>query len=100
MRGHVLPLVRLANLFNMPANPEDNRIPVVILGSGEKRVGVVVDRLIGEQEIVIKSLGSYLGQVPGLSGATILGDGRVALIVDARSIVKEIGVEEVTYATG
>ncbi|MQL51561.1 chemotaxis protein CheA [Desulfofundulus thermobenzoicus] len=96
VRGHVLPLVRLAHLFQEKSR-EEGKLSVVILGSGDRKVGVVVDRLIGEQEIVIKSLGSYLGQVPGLSGATILGDGRVALIVDARGIVKDAGVEEVIY---
>ncbi len=102
VRGHVLPLIRLAQLFNQESaqNNPDERVFVVILGSGEKKVGVVVDRLLGEQEIVIKSLGSYLGQVPGLSGATILGDGSVALIVDARGIVKEGSGEEAFYATG
>lgn len=100
VRGRVLPLIRLAHLFNQESNPGE-RVFVVVLGSGDKKVGVVVDRLIGEQEIVIKSLGSYLGQVSGLSGATILGDGSVALIVDARSIVKEGGVEEAAaYAAG
>lgn len=96
VRGRVLPLVRLTRLFREKGR-EEGRLSVVILGSAEKKVGVVVDRLIGEQEIVIKSLGGYLGQVPGLSGATILGDGRVALIVDARGIVKETGVEETAY---
>lgn len=98
VRGHVLPLVRLAHLFNEAENNEDGKIYIVLLGSGDKKVGVVVNHLIGEQEIVIKSMGSYLGQITGLSGATILGDGRVALIVDARGIVKDIGIEEVTYA--
>ncbi|MDQ0285636.1 two-component system chemotaxis sensor kinase CheA [Desulfofundulus luciae] len=96
VRGQVLPLVRLAHLFREKSK-EEGKLSVVILGSGDKKVGVVVDRLIGEQEIVIKSLGGYLGQVPGLSGATILGDGKVALIVDARGIVKDAGVEEIIY---
>ncbi len=96
VRGQVLPLVRLAHLFREKGK-EEGKLSVVILGSGDKKVGVVVDRLIGEQEIVIKSLGGYLGQVPGLSGATILGDGKVALIVDARGIVKDAGVEEIIY---
>lgn len=99
VRGHLLPLLRLAALFHQESSPGE-RVFVVVLGSGNKKVGVVVDRLIGEQEIVIKSLGSYLGQVSGLSGATILGDGSVALIVDARSIVKEGGVEEELSAAG
>ncbi|MCL6612875.1 MAG: chemotaxis protein CheA [Peptococcaceae bacterium] len=98
VRGSVLPLVRLAGLFQIESRTEDGRLYVVVLGSGNRRVGVVVDKLIGEQEIVIKSLGSYLGQMTGLSGATILGDGRVALIIDAKGIVKDTGKEELAYA--
>ncbi|MGQ9558225.1 MAG: chemotaxis protein CheW [Desulfurispora sp.] len=98
VRGQVLPLVHLADIFRLENRPPEGRIFVVVLGSADRRVGIIVDRLIGEQEIVIKSLGSYLGQIAGLSGATILGDGRVALIVDARGLVKEIGVEESVYA--
>jgi two-component system chemotaxis sensor kinase CheA len=97
VRGRVLPLVRISDIFHIDEADED-RLYVVILGSSDRRIGVVVHRLIGEQEIVIKSLGNYLGQINGLSGATILGDGRVALIVDARSLVKELGTEELAYA--
>lgn len=98
VRGKVLPLIRLGEVFNDFRNEESVRMSIVILGSGDKRVGVIVDRLIGEQEIVIKSFGSYLGQVPGLAGATILGDGRVGLIVDARTLIKETGIEDGVYA--
>ncbi|GAB6158057.1 chemotaxis protein CheA [Desulfotomaculum varum] len=100
VRDKILPLVRLGRLFNCPDCQEDSKMFVVILGSGDKRIAVVVDKLLGEQEIVIKSLGDYLGQVPGLSGACILGDGKVALIVDVRGLVKELGAEEVAYAAG
>ncbi|MFZ5632112.1 MAG: chemotaxis protein CheW [Bacillota bacterium] len=98
VRGSVLPLVRMANLFQMESEVAAGRLYVVVLGSGNRRIGVVVDRLIGEQEIVIKSLGQYLGQMTGLSGATILGDGRVALIIDAKGIIKDTGKEEMAYA--
>jgi len=101
VRGSVLPLVRLSNIFNQQSAAEEgSKMHVVVLGSGDKKVGVIVDRLLGEQEIVIKSLGSYLGQIDNISGATILGDGRVALIVDARGIIKESGtnLEESAYA--
>lgn len=101
VRGSVLPLVRLSHIFNQePAAGENSKLQVVVLGSGDKKVGVIVDRLLGEQEIVIKSLGAYLGQVENISGATILGDGKVALIVDARGIIKESGtcVEDISYA--
>lgn len=97
VRGKVLPLLRLTKIYHQ----EDNQAEflfVVVLGSGDKKIGVVVNQLIGEQEIVIKTMGDYLGQVPGLSGATILGDGSVALIVDTRGITKESGVEEAAYA--
>jgi two-component system chemotaxis sensor kinase CheA len=60
----------------------------VVLGLAEKRLGLVVDELIGSQEIVVKSIGSYIGQIEGVSGATILGDGSVALILDVTGIFK------------
>jgi len=67
---------------------------VVVVGISERRVGIVVEELIGEQEIVIKSLGNYIGDVPGLAGATILGDGSVALILDVRGLIEKSGVEK------
>jgi len=100
VRGRVLPLVRLSDIFEREDDGDKERLFVVVLGVGEKKIGVIVDKLLGELEIVIKSLGDYLGKVPCLSGATILGDGQVALIVDVRSLVKEIGVEETVYAAG
>lgn len=93
VRERILPLLRLSEHFGMGSSQAD-RLFVVIIASAEKRVAVVVDALLGEQEIVIKSLGEYLGEVPGLSGATILGDGRVALIIDSRGIIKEAGIIE------
>jgi len=61
---------------------------MVVVGYGEKQVGLLVSRLIGEQEIVIKSLGRFVGDIPGISGATILGDGRVGLIVDVNGLIQ------------
>ncbi len=98
VRGRVLPLVRLSRLFKTKNEDNKEKLYVVVLGSGDRRIGVVVEKLIGEQEIVIKSLGNYLGQMTGLSGATILGDGRVALIIDAKGIIKDTGKEEISYA--
>lgn len=89
VRGSVLPLVRLRRLFGYD-DKEVDKLCVVIIGAGDSRVGVVVDGLLGEQEIVIKTLGELLGRISGLAGATILGDGRVALIVDVRALVREI----------
>ena len=96
--GRVLPLLRLSTVFQREDTSQSDRMFVVVLGMGEKKVGVIVDKLLGEQEIVSKSLGDYLGKVPCLSGATILGDGQVALIVDVRSMIMELGVEEAAYA--
>ena len=98
VRGNVLPLIRLANMFQIESEVTDGSLYVVVLGSGTKRVGVVVEKLVGEQEIVIKSMGKYLGHMTNLSGATILGDGRVALIIDAKGIVKDTSKEELAYA--
>ncbi len=98
VRGSILPLVRLSEVFGLPGGGEGERLFVVVLSAGERRFGAVVDALLGELEIVIKSLGSFLGKVPCISGATILGDGQVALIVDVRSLVKETGIEETAYA--
>ena len=97
VRGNVLPLLRMSDLFMDRSEREDEKLYVVVLGFGNRRVGVIVDRLLGEQEIVIKTLGSYLGQITGISGATILGDGRVALIIDAKGIIKD-SKEELAYA--
>ena len=88
VRGEVLPLYHLANILNIKASQlTETQISVVIVGYGEKRFGFVVDNLIGEQEIVIKSLGDFIGHIPGLAGSTILGDGRVALILDIRGLI-------------
>jgi two-component system chemotaxis sensor kinase CheA len=60
---------------------------MVVLGRAEKKLGVLVDRLRGQQEVVIKALDDYLGETAGVAGATILGDGRVVLIVDTAKIM-------------
>lgn len=102
VRGKVLPLICLAELFN-GQKPKSHRLSVVVVGIGKRRVGVIVDRLLREQEIVIKSLGNYLGRTPGISGATILGDGEVALIIDVRALIEELArefTEEAVYAAG
>lgn len=94
VRGQVYPLKRLGEIFNHTSASNNENMYVVIMGSGDRNFGVVVEKLIGEQEIVIKSLGAYLGQIEGLSGAAILGDGKVSLIVDARSLLRNVGAEE------
>lgn len=92
IRGVTTPLVRLRSVFatrNFVKPPEAESSYVVIVGLAEQRVGLVVDTLIGEQEVVIKSLNRFCGDVKGISGATILGNGNVALIVDVNGILTE-----------
>jgi two-component system, chemotaxis family, sensor kinase CheA len=90
-RKRLLPLLRLRSFFgiNGSAAPQDGQgFPAVAVRWGEEHVGLIVDRLLGQQEIVIKSLGYMIGQVPGLSGSAILGDGSVALILDVPGLIK------------
>ncbi len=90
LRDSVLPLVELSRVFDIPTERREKSIYVVVLSIGERRFGLIVDRLIGQEEIVIKSLGNYLSSVPGISGATIMGDGRVTLIIDVASLANMI----------
>jgi len=88
LRENTLPLVRLADLFRMPTDPSgDGRAFVVVVSTGMKRVGLVVDVLLGQEEVVIKPLEDYLQEKSGFSGATILGDGRISLILDIYELV-------------
>ncbi|MGG0657955.1 chemotaxis protein CheW [Rummeliibacillus pycnus] len=89
-RGKVVPLVFLEEIFEVPREEsKDNEFhSVVLVRKGEKMAGLVVDSFIGQQEIVLKSLGNYLTNVFAISGATILGNGKVALIVDCNSLIK------------
>ncbi|MCI8428307.1 MAG: chemotaxis protein CheA [Lachnospira sp.] len=88
LRGSVIPLIRLRDLLDVPGEPlEQENITVVIVSKGDKLAGLVVDSLIGQMEIVIKSLGKYININKMISGATILGDGSVALIIDANTLV-------------
>jgi two-component system, chemotaxis family, sensor kinase CheA len=91
IRNEVMPLIWLHDCFNIKRPRSTSKyIPVVIVGTGEKRMALVVDELNGNQEIVVKSLGSFIGKRDGISGATILGDGTVGLIVEVSGIVKLI----------
>jgi two-component system, chemotaxis family, sensor kinase CheA len=92
LRDRVIPLQYLSKMFRLtgpePTAATGADLTVVILGSAEKRVGVVVDRLLGQEETVVKPLGGYLGHVPGMGGATISGDGHVRLILDPAALVE------------
>ncbi|QCR31817.1 chemotaxis protein CheA [Lysinibacillus sp. SGAir0095] len=89
-RGKVVPLIFLDEIFDVPRTPkqEDEYHSVVIVRKGDKLAGLVVDTFIGQQEIVLKSLGNYLTNIFAISGATILGNGKVALIVDCNALMK------------
>ncbi len=88
LRDLVIPLIRLNEILDIPSkkDPEENLV-VVVVKKGDKLAGLVVDELIGQQEIVIKSLGKYISKCKIISGATVLGDGEVALILDANSLI-------------
>jgi two-component system chemotaxis sensor kinase CheA len=82
LRGSVLPLYRLGEMLSVPGQSDTDEMYVVVVRKAEKQIGLVVDSLIGQQEIVIKSLGRLLGGIPGLAGAIVAGDGHVRLILD------------------
>ena len=89
-RGHIVPLIYLNKIFEVPSayQGEETEVSVVLVRKGDKMAGLVIDSFIGQQEIVLKSLGSYLTNVFSISGATILGDGQVALIIDTNALIK------------
>lgn len=89
-RGHIVPLVDLRQVFEVPSakDEEETYYSVVVVRKGDQMAGLVVDSFIGQQEIVLKSLGDYLSNVFAISGATILGNGEVALIVDSNALIK------------
>lgn len=88
LRGNIIPIIRLGELLDVPDRTEpDESLIVVVIKKGDKQAGLVVDSLVGQMEIVIKSLGKYININKMISGATILGDGEVALIIDANAII-------------
>ena len=83
LRGKTTPIFRLSVLFDIPSSQQEiDKFFVVIVNAGLKKIGLVVDELLGQEEVVIKPLVDYLQEKSGLSGATIIGDGRVSLILD------------------
>jgi two-component system, chemotaxis family, sensor kinase CheA len=91
LRNQVIPVAWMHDHFHIPKEDNGKRhIPLVIVGSAEKRLALAVDELLGNQEIVIKSLGSYVGKVESIAGATILGNGKVALILEISSLINKI----------
>ncbi|WP_353095287.1 chemotaxis protein CheA [Tissierella praeacuta] len=86
-RNMTLPIIRLKDMLGIKDDRENDELIVVVVKKGDKQAGLIVDDLIGQQEIVIKSLGKYLSGVKYLSGATILGNGNISLILDVNSII-------------
>ncbi|MGE6631421.1 chemotaxis protein CheW [Bacillus sp. NPDC077027] len=88
-RGFIVPVVYLKKQFQVPnANELEDELHIIVVRKGDKLTAFVVDSFIGQQEVVLKSLGDYLTNVFAISGATILGDGQVALIVDCNALIK------------
>lgn len=88
LRDRVLPLIRLAKEFEIPSDQERDRFYVVVAALGDRRIGVVVDELRSQEEVVIKSIWEYLDSIKGISGATITGEGKVVLILDISELVE------------
>ena len=93
VRNEVISVLRLSRLFNIRTNEDGEYCFVVIVGSQDKKIGVMVDNLIGEEDVVIKPLRDQFTQSPGISGASILGDGSVSLIIDVGQLL-ELGVRQ------
>lgn len=89
LRGEMLPLMRLDRTFQLPPSEDTENINVVVVGFGERRIGLLVDELMGQQEIVIKSLGESLKSIPGISGAAELGRYQVILVLDIEALIEE-----------
>ena len=89
----MLSLLQLSDIFNFVQNDEEQKyLFAVVVQSGKHRVGLIVDSLVGEEEVVVKSMGAFIGDIPGVSSAAILEDGKVALIVDVFGLFKLAGL--------
>lgn len=93
VRNEVISVLRLSRLFNIRSTEDGDYCFVVIVGSQEKKIGIMVDSLIGEEDVVIKPLRDQFTQSPGIAGASILGDGSVSLIIDVTQLL-ELGVRQ------
>lgn len=89
LRDEILPLMHMSNIFDIQNDfGNSNEIYVVIVGLAEQKIGMIVDSLIGQEEVVIKSLGEYLKNIQGIAGATVRGDGKITLIVDVVAVME------------
>ena len=89
LRGQIIPIARLNEVLSVPQGEsgDEDDIFVVVVHVGDHKIGIVVDNLIGQQEIVIKTLGKLLSGLKMLAGATVLGDGHVAMILDVSALM-------------
>lgn len=87
LRGKVLPLVFVKKILDVPGDKPSEELNVVVVQKGEQKIGLVVEELIGQQEIVISSMGKLLSGLPGIAGASILGDGKISLILDIGTLL-------------
>ena len=93
VRNEVISVLRLSRLFNIPETEQGEECYIVIVGTQEKKIGVMVDTLIGEEDVVIKPLRDKFTNSPGIAGASILGDGSVSLIIDVSQLL-DLGVKQ------
>ena len=95
VRDRVIPLVSIDKLLYNQKENDDSKVFqfVVIVGVAEKVFGIKVDEMIGQKEIVIKSLGNYLGNIEGIAGSSIMGDGRVVMILDVAELLQKVNRE-------
>ena len=90
LRGSVIPIIRMSEVLEMEdyeKSSEDDSEIIVVVKKGDQRIGLAVDKLLGQQETVIKSMGRHITNAKLFSGATILGDGEVALILDTNTLI-------------
>lgn len=98
LRGELMPFIRLKSFFNIPnLNQNHTRESLVVVRFGRTKAGIVVDKLFGEQQTVIKPLGKMFQHLKGLSGATILGTGDIALILDVQGLITEASISAKKY---
>lgn len=101
MRDLVLPLGRISDLMHLEEKGDTSSSKyIVVVGWSEQRLGIIVDSLHGQREIVIKSLGDYLGDVPAIAGSTILGDGKIILIIDVGEFIQLCGKRNLDLTKG
>ena len=93
LRNEVLPILDLPQLLGFEASKHQGDLPIIVVEGGSAKAGLIIDELLGQQEVVIKSLSSMLGDIQGVAGATVLGDGTVALILDISAVLNELSAD-------